>query len=66
MKTILAFFGYVKIPIAVVMLSTMQETVFETMIKSEPSEKGKLYLSRFLKGQRALTEFLRSGKLLNE
>ena len=63
-KKILGFFGYVKIPLKAVKLSVQQELVFETMIECESSEKCKEYLARFLKGQRTLTAFLRSGKLL--
>jgi len=65
MKTILAFFGYIKIPLAAVQLSIMQERFLEKMIEHESSEIGKQYLQKFLVGQQVLTKFLRSGKLLN-
>ena len=69
---ILAFFGYVKIPKAVVVLSIMQENTIESIAymmeiesKDERLTGDKIrILERLLVGQKTLTKFLRSGRLL--
>ena len=63
-QTILGFFGYTKIPLAAVQLSLMQEGFLQKMLEHETSDKGREYLAKFLCGQKTLTSFLRSGKLL--
>jgi len=65
-QTILSYFGYSKIPLAAVQLSMMQEGFFEKMLEHETSEIGRGYLSKYLEGQKTLTGFLRSGKLLGD
>lgn len=63
-RFILGWFGYVKIPLAVVQLSIEQELFFRTMLKNKSHPTEKKDLLRYLKGQKTLTAFLRSGKLL--
>jgi len=62
----MAFWGYTKIPTEVVQLSMAQELFLEKMYKHESSSKGRQLIGRYLKGQKALTVFLRAGRLLNK
>ena len=61
-KYILNFFGYIKIPVEVVQLSIEQEVFFERIIEYIPETKEIFELH--LKGQKTLTQFLKSGRLL--
>lgn len=64
-RFILGWFGYVKIPLAVVRLSMEQEVFLRTMLECSPYPVEKKYLFKYLEGQKVLTLFLRSGKLLS-
>ena len=61
-KAILGFLGYSKIPIEAVQLSMINEHAWSVMVEKYPDapETRKLY-----EGAKAMTEFLRSGKVLN-
>ncbi len=60
-QTILAFFGYTRIPKEAIELSILVEEGYRRMSKKLPnSEFTKLYESA-----KAITWFLRSGRLLN-
>lgn len=62
---ILMFFGYVKIPLAAVQLSIMQEQALITMIAAfQKCGVESETLPEYLKAQKTLTAFLRSGRLL--
>jgi len=61
-QIVLGFFGYIKIPREAVQLSIAQEVFFEVLLKQEPD--GKDIIERYLRGQKTLTQFLRSGRLL--
>lgn len=61
-QLVLGWFGYTKIPKAAVLLSMRQECFFEALLKQEP--EGKDIIQSFLKGQITLTQFLRTGRLL--
>lgn len=63
-KFIAALFGYCKIPLQVVQLSMMQEDFIKKLIRHESDERGKEFYKKMLIGQQAITEFLRSGKIL--
>jgi len=65
LQTIMAFFGYVKVPKAVVTLSIAQELFLSKCHELESSQKGKECFARFLEGQKTITSFLRSGKLIS-
>jgi len=62
-RTILAFFGYVKIPKAAVQLAMKQEDVLECIQAALPERSKKL--SQHQRGARTLTQFLRSGRLID-
>jgi len=62
--TILAFFGYVKIPKVAVQLAMRNEDILECIQMALPERSKKL--SQHQKGAKTLTEFLRSGRLLDE
>ena len=73
-QTILGFCGYVKIPTAVVQLSLLQEDnikIIRELIKKNTSNHTdedvirNTFLDEVLEGQKSLTQFLRSGRLLN-
>ena len=64
MKTILAFFGYVQVPKAAVELSMMTEDALKAVRKLLLPEAS-AYLDKALEGAETLTEFLRSGRLIN-
>jgi hypothetical protein len=64
-RTLLAFFGYVRVPFAVVQLSVEQENFLLECHKNETDPHGQLLFSEYYRGQRALTEFLKSGLFLN-
>jgi len=66
MRRILAFFGYVKIPRAVVRLSMAQEDFLRRCMFSHADPKEKRVFCKFLEGQSAITAFLRSGRFLGE
>lgn len=64
---VLGFFGYVKIPLALVQLSIEQEAFLKTLIRvfdNTPGIKGTFKV--YLNNQRAMTEFLRTGRLLTK
>ena len=67
-QTILAFFGYCKIPKETVPISMASENVLIALLKQ--CDEGKVvqntadYIRTVLKGQKALTEFLRTGRSL--
>jgi len=67
-RTILGFFGYSKIPLEAVRLSILSESLIAALLKEamKKSEKQQTidFVKTALNGQKALTEFLRSGKLL--
>jgi len=64
-QTILAFCGYTKIPLEAVRLSIAQELYLEGLIIREKNSKELVVMKRFLEGQKILTGFLRSGRLLS-
>ena len=59
-RTILAFFGYVKIPKGAVMLSMRMELGFKIIYEKMPGEQSKILYD----SAKAMTGFLRSGRLL--
>jgi hypothetical protein len=59
MKRILCHFGYVKVPKEAVQLSLLQEGKWEQICAILPDWKF------VLEGQRRLTNFLQSGRMLN-
>ena len=59
--TILAFFGYVKIPKEAVQLSMKVEDGYHTILGWFPENKEVILLH---KSAKTITEFLRSGRLL--
>ena len=67
-QTILAFFGYCKIPKETVLISIESEDVLSALLKQCDEGKAKQsaadYVRMVLAGQKALTGFLRSGRLL--
>jgi len=63
-KHIMALFGYVKIPLQVVQISIMQEEILKEIIDCLSSEKDRLEFSKRLEAQKAMTNFLRTGRLL--
>jgi len=67
-RTILGFFGYCKIPKAAVMLSMSSEDILEALLKQcnegKANSRTTVLVRLALDGQKALTQFLRSGKLL--
>ena len=64
-RRILALFGYVRIPLEVVQFSLAQEVYFEKLLqKAEPDSAIFRSLQMRLKGQKVLTSFLRSGRML--
>jgi hypothetical protein len=64
-KIIMAFWGYVKIPTAVIQLSIAQEHFLDKCRKHESDPRGKEYFAKYLEGQKAITSFLRSGRLIS-
>jgi len=64
-QTFMALFGYVRIPTAVVQLSLAQEQFFDKCREYESSQKGKEHFAKHLEGQKTITGFLRSGKLIS-
>lgn len=73
MRTILAFFGYVKVPKEAIQMSMLIEDDFKDMIivcsiEGERNPKFKQFAENLKVRQEVvatLTKFLRSGKLLN-
>ena len=63
MKTILYLFGYVKIPKAAVQLSIEQERFLELIRDHVGDRPFETLINKHIKGQKTLTEFLRSGRL---
>lgn len=60
MRTLLAFFGYMKVPKEAIQLSMLVEEGYRRISKKLPnSEFSKLYESA-----KTITKFLRSGRLL--
>ena len=64
-QTIMAFFGYAKIPVAAIHLSLKQEQFLSKCRDLETDPKGRVYFDRHLEGQKTITSFLRSGKLIS-
>ena len=67
MNTILSFFGYFKIPKEAVQLSLSQEDTMKTAIELyEAAGKDNFVdlLKKQLKGQKTLTEFLQTGRMV--
>jgi len=63
---ILAWFGYVKIPIEVVQISMAQERAFQIIIDKFESNGHKLIgYRKALEAQKSMTAFLRSGRLIS-
>jgi len=60
LRTILAFFGYVKIPKGAVVLSMRMELGFKIIYEKMPGEDSKILYD----SAKAMTGFLRSGRLL--
>ena len=60
-QTILAFFGYTKIPIEAVQLSMLVESEHRRVAEKLPDNE---YAQRIYKAAKTITEFLRSGRLL--
>ena len=60
LRTILAFFGYVKIPQNAVLLSMRMELGFKILYEKMPGEQSKILYD----SAKAMTGFLRSGRLL--
>lgn len=73
LRTILAFFGYVKVPVEAVQMSMCLEDDFKNMIticslegeKNSDFKKLAGCLEIRIKAIQILTEFLRSGRLLD-
>ena len=71
-RTILAFFGYIKIPIEVVQISMLLEDDFKDLIdlfldigEDAPTyKKLAVHLKSRKRAMEAMTAFLRSGRLL--
>ena len=67
-QTILAFFGYCKIPKEVIQISIISEDLFSDLLKNAIENSSKQttidHVKLVFDGQKAITEFLRSGKLL--
>ena len=61
MRTILAFFGYVKVPKEVVLLSMLIEESYCRASKKVPDSES---LATLYKSAKTITKFLRSGRLL--
>jgi len=64
-QIIMAFFGYVKIPTEVVQLSVAQEEFLKKCLKHASDPRGRALFDMKLEGQKAITGFLRSGKLIS-
>ncbi|MFA6213526.1 MAG: hypothetical protein WC714_29080 [Candidatus Obscuribacterales bacterium] len=65
-QAIMAFFGYVKIPIPVIHLSILQEEFLDRCATYTTEAELKALFTEHLKGQQTLTKFLRSGKLITK
>jgi len=67
-RTILGFFGYCKIPLAVIQLSIFSEDLISSLLKNaienDANQETIDHVTMVFDGQKAVTEFLRSGKLL--
>lgn len=64
-QTILSFFGYTKIPKAVIQLSLLQEIHIEKWCRATKKHKGwHDEFESYLKAQKTITRFLQSGRLL--
>ena len=61
LRTILAFFGYVKIPKEAILLSMRMELGYKILYKETPGEQSKILYD----SAKAMTGFLRSGRLLS-
>jgi hypothetical protein len=64
MRLILAFFGYVKIPLEVVQLSIQQEKILQEIADCITDTGDRVTFLRHLAAQKTLTKFFRSGRLL--
>jgi len=62
-RILLAFFGYVKVPTEAVRLSMLLEHFFKRISEYQPEDERKKLL---YEASHSLTEFLRSGKLLDK
>ena len=67
MTTIMAFFGYVKVPTEAVWLSINQEVFLEklTAILIKKNPELELVFSEHVRSQKTITQFLRSGKIIS-
>ncbi len=61
----MSFLGYTKITTEVVQLSMAQESFLEKILELESKPKGKVIIANYLRGQKALTAFLRSGRIIS-
>jgi hypothetical protein len=59
---ILGWFGYLKIPKELVLLSTAQEHYFRNMVNLAKEEKIKKLMQEYLDGQETITDFLRGRR----
>jgi len=64
MIDLMSFFGYVKVPKAAVRLSILNEYAIEKMVKNHSVKGKKIILEQLLENTKAITGFLRSGRLL--
>lgn len=61
-QTILAFFGYVKVPLEAVQLSMLVEEGYRRIIEKLPNHDE---FSKLHESAKTITDFLRSGKILS-
>jgi hypothetical protein len=62
---ILGLFGYAKIPKEVVQLSLLQERRIESILSELTNPNNISFFKKLLEGQRLLTKFLWTGRLVN-
>ena len=62
-RTIMSFFGYVKIPKAVIQLSLRIQGTLEMIEEGMTSPLNKKFIGQLVEEQKTLTSFLRSGRL---
>ena len=61
---IFGWFGYVRIPKELVQLSIMQEDLLKRIIGRSNKAPLREMFDPYIKGQQAITHFLRSGRML--
>jgi hypothetical protein len=62
---IMSYFGYVKIPLEAIQLSMAQEDAFKKIVEAiEKNGHKAVAYRKVLEAQRAMTRFLRSGRLV--